>query len=78
MAERNKALPAQSGNKIGKDTNENNVQIVNRSYLQKDFKTQSVVAQKLIEDVIEEFELNFDQERAFRIVANHAVTPGAS
>ena len=77
LSERNKALPAQSGKRAGKDPNQNNVQIVDRSYLQKDFKAQSDVAQNLIEDVIEKFELNSDQERAFRIVANHAVTPGA-
>ena len=57
--------------------NQNDVQIVDRSYLQKDFKVQSIVAQKLIEDVIQKFLLNSEQERAFRIVANHAVTPGA-
>src|ERR1700689_3377779 len=57
LAERNKALPAQSGKKSGKDPNQNDVQIVDRSYLQKNFKTQSETAQKLIEDVIENFEL---------------------
>ena len=77
LAERNKALPAQSGKKSGKDMNQNDVQIVDRSYLQKDFKVQSDVAQKLIEDVIQKFSLNPEQERAFRIVANHAVAPGA-
>src|ERR1700722_14160865 len=41
------------------------------------FKAQSESAQKLIEDVVEKFELTSDQERAFRIVANHAVSPGA-
>jgi len=57
--------------------NQNDVQIVDRSYIQKDFKVQSIVAQKLIEDVIQKFLLNSEQERAFRIVANHTVTPGA-
>ena len=41
LAERNKALPAQSGKKTGKNMNQNDVQIVDRSYLQKDFKVQS-------------------------------------
>src|ERR1700677_2701811 len=77
LAERNKALPAQSGKKSGKDPNQNDVQIVDRSYLQKNFKAQSETAQKLIEDVVEKFELTSDQERAFRIVANHAVSPGS-
>ena len=54
-----------------------NVQIVDRSYLQKNFKAQSETAQNLIEYVIEKFELTSEQERAFRIIANHAVTPGS-
>ncbi|KIM79077.1 hypothetical protein PILCRDRAFT_74715, partial [Piloderma croceum F 1598] len=33
--------------------------------------------QKLIEDVVDKFELTSEQERAFRIIANHAVTPGS-
>src|ERR1700674_1049784 len=77
LAERNKALPAQSERQSGKDPNQNDVQIVDRSYLQKNFKALSETAQKLIEDVIEKFELTSDQERAFRIIANHAVTPGS-
>src|ERR1700730_13467866 len=77
LTERNQALPAQSIKKVGKDPNQNDVQIVDRSYLEKRFKAQSEVAQNLIEDVVIKFELNSDQERAFRIVANHAVTPGA-
>ena len=77
MAERNKALPAQSGKKSGTDANHNDVQIVDRSYLQKNFKAQSEIAQNLIEDVIGKFKLNSEQERAFRIIANHAVTPGS-
>jgi hypothetical protein len=77
LVERNKALPAQSEKKSGKDPNQNDVQIVDRSYLQKNFKAQSETAQKLIEDVIEKFELTSDQERSFKIIANHAVTPGS-
>jgi hypothetical protein len=77
LTERNRALPAQSSKRAGKDPNQNDVQLVDRSYLQRDFKAQSDNAQKLIEDVIQKFLLNSDQERAFRIVSNHAVTPGA-
>src|SRR6202167_2696649 len=77
LVERNKALPTQSGKQTSKDPNQNDVQIVDRSYLQKNFKAQSETAQKLIEDVIEKFELTSEQERAFRIIANHAVTPGS-
>src|SRR6202790_2877606 len=77
LSERNKALPAQSGKQSGKDPNQNDVQIVDRSYLQKNFKALSETAQKLIEDVIVKFELTSEQERSFRIIANHAVTPGS-
>jgi hypothetical protein len=76
LTERNQALPAQSGQKVGKDPNQNDVKIIDRSYLEKNFKAQSEAAQNLIEDVMK-FELNSEQERGFRIVANHAVTPGA-
>jgi hypothetical protein len=31
----------------------------------------------LIEDVVEKFQLTSDHERAFRIIVNHAVTPGS-
>src|SRR5258705_10285797 len=75
LAERNKALPAQSGKKSGKDPNQNDVQIIDRSYLQKNFKAQSEPAQNLIKDVVEKFVLTSEQERAFRIIANHSVTP---
>jgi len=51
LAERNRDLPAQSIKKVGKDLNQNDVQIVDRSYLEKRFKAQSEAAQNLIEDV---------------------------
>src|ERR1700674_2527507 len=77
LADRNKSLPTQFGRKYGNDPNQNDVRIVDRSYLQKNFKAQSETAQNLIEDVVTKFKLNSEQERAVRIVANHAVTPGA-
>src|ERR1700759_4918050 len=55
LSERNKALPAQSGRKSGKDPNQNDVRIVDRSYFQKNFKAQTEAAHKLIEDIIEKF-----------------------
>jgi hypothetical protein len=63
--------------KSGKVPNQNDVQIVDRSYLQKNFKVQSEVAQKLIQDVIDKFELNSEHKKAFRIIANHVGTPVA-
>jgi len=62
LAERNKSLPAQSGRQYGKDQIRMMFQVVDRSYLQKNFKAQLETAQKLIEDVIEKFELTSDQE----------------
>src|SRR6202453_3190939 len=56
LAERNKALPTQSGMQTSKDPNQNDVQIVDRSYLKKNLKAQSESAQKLIEDVVQNFE----------------------
>jgi hypothetical protein len=41
------------------------------------FKAKTEAAQKLVDDLVEQFNLNTDQERAFRIVANHAVGPKA-
>ena len=42
-------------------------------FLSKNFKTSNAEAQKLIDDTAKKFSLNKAQERAFRIVANHAV-----
>ncbi len=80
LADRSKNIPINQNqnknknknNKYPDDPNENNVAIVNQSYLLHDFKAQSKAAQKLIEEMIEKFSLNTEQERAFRIVANHA------
>ena len=77
LDERNESLPAQSKNHSGKDPNLNDVRIVDRSYLQKSFKAQSETDQKLIGVVVDKFELTSDQERAFNIIANPAVTPGS-
>jgi len=44
LAERNQALPAQSDKKVGKDPNQNDVKIVDRSYLEKNFKAESEAA----------------------------------
>ena len=75
LAERNKSLPALSKDHSGKESYMNDVSIVDRSYLQKWFNAQSETVQKSIGDVVDKFELTSDQERAFKIIANHAVTP---
>ncbi|KII82907.1 hypothetical protein PLICRDRAFT_682664 [Plicaturopsis crispa FD-325 SS-3] len=47
------------------------VKVVDKNYLTKDFKAASDAAQSHIEETVKEFALNKEQERAFRIVANH-------
>ena len=58
-----------------KDPNQNYVKIIDRSYLDKSFKAKLKAAQSQIDGVVKGFQLKTDQERAFRIVANHAVSP---
>ena len=43
--------------------------------MQKLFKAKSAADQKLINKTVKKFTLNAEQERAFRIVANHSVEP---
>ena len=49
------------------------VRIVDKSYLEQ--KLHSIRHKPVIDDIIRKFELNCEQERAFRIVANHACQP---
>ena len=51
------------------------MKIVDQAYLTKDFKAKSEAAQQLIDTTATNFHLNTDQQRAFRIIANHAVGP---
>src|SRR5215471_18389348 len=58
-------------------TSYDEVKIVDMSYLSKDFKAiGGVVEQEIIDTTVLEFCLNKEQERAFRIVANHATHGG--
>ena len=54
------------------DPNANNVMIVDQSYFELNFKAQDVQRQNLIDATVTKFRLNTEQERAFRIVANHS------
>ena len=58
------------------DSNQNDVRVVDQSYLMRNFKAKSDVDQNLIDKTVKDFNLNTEQERAFRIVANHATIPG--
>ena len=48
--------------------------MVGKSYIDQMFKPSSKADFCLLADVMKEFHLNIEQERAFRIIANHAVT----
>jgi hypothetical protein len=56
------------------DPNENNVRVVDQSYLRRSFKAELEIVQNLVEGTVIDFSLNTEQERAFRIVANHSTT----
>ena len=51
----------------------NDVRVVDKSYMSRSFS--SKVWQGTIQDVSKQFNLNEEQDRAFRIVANHACSP---
>ena len=50
------------------------VKIVDRSYLEKSFYADDAASAQLIDGTVKMFSLNTEQERAFRIIANHAVS----
>ena len=64
--ENNKQLHSNSNHNI------NLVKIIDKSYLQKDFD--GGIHQKVITDSIEKFNLNSEENRAFQIIANHAIS----
>src|SRR5882762_7498893 len=50
------------------------VKIVDKSYLTTKFKAKVRSEESIIDNTVSEFSLNTEQERAFRIIANHAST----
>ncbi|KAH7906140.1 hypothetical protein BJ138DRAFT_1016688, partial [Hygrophoropsis aurantiaca] len=54
------------------NTHPNEVCVVDGEYLLKDFKPKLRKDRRLIDRVVDKFTLNEEQERAFRIVANHS------
>ena len=51
----------------------NVVKVVDKSYLERDFCVEGV--SNLIDSTVNEFSLNVEQECAFRIIANHVISP---
>ena len=74
IAEKNKNMPKQQDNKYTtrKDPLTDDVKVVNKAYLDKTYRAGTTKEQDIIESTCSKYNLNTDQERAFRIVANHA------
>jgi hypothetical protein len=54
------------------------VEVVDASFLNKSFRADLVAEQNFIDETVNEFSLNTEQERAFRIVANHVTLGGTN
>jgi cell division ATPase FtsA len=74
LATRSKNLPASKADKESNGTSQNEVVVDDISYLDKKFKAKKEEEQKVIDSVVQEFSLNEEQERAFRIVANKVLS----
>jgi hypothetical protein len=81
IAERSKNLPTNrdiihgtNSEGVKSAQNYGEVKIVDKSYLSQDFKADRIEDQSLIDRTVIDFLLNSEQERAFRIVANHATS----
>ena len=48
------------------------VKIVDADYFRRDFKAKNIETVNISDDIVKEFNLNTEQERAFRIIANHS------
>jgi len=72
LMERGKHLPVNEEGVPPTSNNYNDIVIDNISYLRKNFKAEESEKQKIVDDTVKNFNLNTEQERAFRIVANHA------
>src|SRR5882762_9557647 len=53
------------------------IKIIDKLYFERSYRSDCITDQNYIESIINEFGLNDAQERAFRIVANHATTKNA-
>ncbi|KAH7907842.1 hypothetical protein BJ138DRAFT_1013894, partial [Hygrophoropsis aurantiaca] len=64
--------PSRQSNKQARNMNPDEVHIVDNKYLLKDFKPKLRKDRRLIDRIVSKFTLNEEQERAFRIIANHS------
>jgi hypothetical protein len=72
LAVRGKHLPVNEEGIPLTSRNYNDVVVDDISYLRKNFKAEMADNQNIINNTVKDFKLNAEQERAFRIVANHA------
>lgn len=77
LCDRNKNIPSQKDRTLNGQPSWDEVRIADASYLKRNFQAEQVEQQALIDETAREFDLNEEQERAFRIVANHATTKRA-
>jgi len=73
--ENNKFVSDNPDPQLSRNFKENVVKIVDKSYLEKSFVAGEHKVQ--IDETVTKFELNKEQERAFRIIANHCISPHA-
>jgi len=75
LHDRNKNIPSEEEVQgRSPHVNWDEVKIADISYLKRNFRAERAEQQSFIDDTVAEFHLNKEQERAFRIVANHATT----
>ncbi|VDB96794.1 unnamed protein product [Peniophora sp. CBMAI 1063] len=77
IAQKAAGIPENDSEGEGKQTEdsywEDQVRIIDKSFLSKNYKAGEEDAGKLVDDIVQEFKLNEEQERAFRIIANHSI-----
>jgi len=73
LDERNKHLPTNVKSKSTKCFKPNVVEVVDKSYIDRMFEHTSKADTQFLADVVTKYNLNVDQERGFRIIANHAL-----
>jgi hypothetical protein len=72
LAYRSHNITKNKSNHFYPDPNENSVMIIDQSYLEYSFRAQQASRQEKIDFIPRQFSLNTEQERAFRIIANHS------
>jgi hypothetical protein len=73
LDEKNENLPTNKAGSSIRDFKPDVVEVVDRAYIDKIFEYSDAEDKRLIDDTIRDYHLNPDQERAFRIIANHAL-----